>query len=167
MSRIKRLLVPTDFSPTAELALQYAIDLAPPGASIHVLHVVDDAGLLASYPEGQFVDFVKLRAALIADAEWQVADAIRRIPAPHAVVTTEIVMGRPVTQIVDTAKTRHVDLIVMGTHGRGAIAHLLLGSVAERVLRGAHCPVLAIRDDSRAADALAEEVVAQRQAAHG
>ena len=50
MSRIKRILVPTDFSPTAEIALQYATDLAPAGALIHVIHVVDDTGLLASYP---------------------------------------------------------------------------------------------------------------------
>ena len=56
MSRIKRILVPTDFSPTAEIALQYAIDLAPAGASIHVIHVVDDTGLLASYPDGMYVD---------------------------------------------------------------------------------------------------------------
>jgi universal stress protein A len=166
MSRIKRVLVPTDFSPTSELATQYAIDIAPPGASIHVLHVVDDAGLLASYPEGQFVDFVKLRAELMADAERNLEEAMTRFAAPQAVVTTEVVMGRPVAQIVATAKTRHADLIVMGTHGRGAIAHLVLGSVAERVLRAAHCPVLAVRDDSRAADTLAEELLAHRLAAH-
>ena len=70
MSRIKRLLVPIDFSPMSELALQYAIDIAPAGASIHVLHVVDDAGLLASYPEGQFVDFVKLRQKIAAGQPW-------------------------------------------------------------------------------------------------
>lgn len=167
MARIKRLLVPTDFSPSSELALQYAIDIAPPGASVHVLHVVDDtAGLLAAAPEAQFIDFAKLRGDLIEEGERQLADVIRRFAAPNAVVTTEVVSGRPVTQIVATAKIRHADLIVMGTHGRGAIAHLLLGSVAERVLRSAHCPVLTVRDDSRVADALAEEVVAHRQAVH-
>jgi universal stress protein A len=166
MSRIKRLLVPLDFSPMSELALQYAIDIAPVGALVHVLHVVDDAGLIASYPEGQFVDFVKLRSDMVAAAERQLADVLTRGSAPQAIVTTEVVVGRPVNQIVATAKTRHTDLIVMGTHGRGAIAHLVLGSVAERVLRAAHCPVLAVRDDSRAADALADEMVAHRQTAH-
>lgn len=166
MSRIKRLLVPTDFSPSSEIALQYAIDLAPPGASVHVLHVVDDAGLLAAYPDGMYVDLLALRADLIAQAELQLAAFVKKIVAPRTVVTTEAVAGRPSLWIADAAKTRNADLIVMGTHGRGGLAHLMLGSVAERVVRTAQCPVLTVRDNSRAADALAEELVANRQAAH-
>jgi universal stress protein A len=80
-------------------------------------------------------------------------------------VTTDVVVGRPSAAIVQDAKTRQADLIVMATHGRGGFAHFVLGSVAERVLRTAPCPVLTVRDDSRAADALAEEIVATRQAA--
>jgi nucleotide-binding universal stress UspA family protein len=166
MSRIMRILVPSDFSPTSELALQFALDIAPPGASIHVLHVVDDVGLLAAYPDGMYVELPAIQAELIAEAERQLATLVNKIAAPHTVVTIEAVVGRPVRQIVDVAKTRKSDLIVMGTHGRGALAHLMLGSVAERVVRTAHCPVLTVRDNSRAADSLAEEVVAHRQAAH-
>ena len=164
MSRIKRLLVPTDFSPTAEIALQYAIDLAPVGASIHVIHVVDDTGLLAAYPEGMYVDFAAVRADLVAEARRRLDAEVRKLAADQATVTTEVFVGRPVAAIGEAAKARKADLIVMGTHGRGAFAHLMLGSVAERVLRTAPCPVLAVRDNSRTADAIAEEVVAHRQA---
>ena len=164
MSRIKRILVPTDFSPTAEIALQYAIDLAPAGASIHVIHVVDVTGLLASYPDGMYVDPAALRADLVAEAQTRLCDAVRKVPSEYATVSTEVFVGRPVGAIVEAAKMRKADLIVMGTHGRGALAHLVLGSVAERVLRTAQCPVLTVRDNSRAADAIADELVAHRQA---
>ena len=164
MSRIKRILVPTDFSPTAEIALQYAIDLAPAGASIHVIHVVDDTGLLASYPDGMYVDTAALRADLVTEAQTRLFDAVRKMPSEYGTVSTEVFVGRPVAAIVEAAKMRKADLIVMGTHGRGALAHLVLGSVAERVLRTAQCPVLTVRDNSRAADAIADELVAHRQA---
>ena len=84
MSRIKRILVPTDFSPTAEIALQYAIDLAPAGASIHVIHVVDDTGLLASYPDGMYVDTAALRADLVTEAQTRLFDAVRKMPSDTA-----------------------------------------------------------------------------------
>jgi universal stress protein A len=166
MSRIKRLLVPIDFSPTSELALQYAIDIAPPGASIHVIHVVDETGLLTSYPDGFYTEIPGLRAQLVKGAEGQLDDVIKKLSAPRTMLTTEVVVGRPAVMIVEIAKARKADVIVMGTHGRSGFAHLMLGSVAERVVRIAQCPVLAIRDSSRAADALAEEVVANRQSAH-
>ena len=165
MPGIARLLVPTDFSPTSDLALQYAIDMAPAGASIHVIHVVDNTSLATAYPDGFYVEPPGLRALLIDDARKRLADAARKPATAHVTVTTDVVVGRPSAAIVQDAKTRQADLIVMGTHGRGGFAHFVMGSVAERVLRTAPCPVLTVRDDSRAADALAEEVVATRQAA--
>lgn len=164
MSGITRLLVPTDFSPTSDLALQYAIDIAPPGASIHLMHVVDDTHLATVSPDGFYMELPGLRALLIDDAQKRLADAVPKPATAHVTVTTEVVVGRPSAAIVQDAKTRQTDLIVMGTHGRGGFAHLVLGSVAERVLRTAPCPVLTVRDGSRAADVLAEEVVAHRQA---
>jgi universal stress protein A len=166
MSRIKRLLVPIDFSPTSEIALRYAIDIAPAGASIHVMHAVDDTALLTAYPDGFYTEIPELRAQLVKAAEGQLNEAIRKLAAPNTVLTTEVLVGRPVTMIVKTAGARKADLIVMGTHGRSGFAHFVLGSVAERVLRTAHCPVLTVRDSSRAADALAEEMLANRLAAH-
>lgn len=167
MSRFKRLLVPTDFSPTAGIALQYAVDIAPAGASIHVIHVVDETGLLVAYPEGMFLDPAVLRADLVESAQRQLADVIGKVSSATATVTMEVLVGRPVSAIVvEAAKTRKSDLIVIGTHGRNAFARLMLGSVAERVLRTAPCPVVTVRDNSRAADVIADEIVAVRQAAH-
>jgi hypothetical protein len=76
--------------------------------------------------------------------------------------TMEVIVGWPARVIAQTATSRGTDLIVMGTHGRGTIAHLVLGSVAERVVRTAPCAVLTVRDSSRIADVLA----AERDAAH-
>jgi nucleotide-binding universal stress UspA family protein len=165
MSRIKRLLVPTDFSPTAELALQYAIDIAPPGASIHVIHVIEDTAFVTAFPDGFTAEIAGLREQAVKDAKRTLAGIVGQFQASNTVLTTEVLTGRPVAGIVETAKARNADLIVMGTHGRGGFAHFMLGSVAERVLRTAQCPVLTIRDNSRVADALAEEVFANRQAA--
>jgi nucleotide-binding universal stress UspA family protein len=79
-------------------------------------------------------------------------------------VTTRVVIGSPAPCIAEEAATTGSDLIVMGTHGRGGVAHFVLGSVAERVLRTAPCPVLTVRESSRAAETIAAEAVRERQA---
>jgi nucleotide-binding universal stress UspA family protein len=79
--------------------------------------------------------------------------------------TAHVQFGTPARVIADTAENRGTDLIVMGTHGRGAIAHLLVGSVAERVVRIAPCAVLTVRDTARIADVLADERVAMHASA--
>ena len=76
------------------------------------------------------------------------------LPVP---ATIEVAVGRPARVIIETATNRGTDLIVMGTHGRSGVAHLVLGSVAERVVRTAPCAVLTVRDTSRIADAIATE----------
>ena len=164
MTRITRLLVPTDFSQTSEIALQYALDIAPPGAAIHVLHVIDDSSLTAAYPDGFYVELPGQREQLIEEASRRLKDIVRTAARPN--LTTEVLVGWPVGAIVQDATLRDADLIVMGTHGRSGLAHALLGSVAERVLRTAPCPVLTVRDTSRVGDVLAGEVAARRQAAH-
>jgi nucleotide-binding universal stress UspA family protein len=80
MPGITRLLVPTDFSPTSDLALQCAIDIAPSGASIHVMHVVDNTSLATAYPDGFYVEPPGLRALLIDDARsaWPMRCGRRR-----------------------------------------------------------------------------------------
>jgi len=146
MSRVKRLLVPTDFSATSEIAFNYALDMAArDGASIHLLHVIEDASFAAAYPDGLYVELPGLRDQLIGEAQKRL-DAVAAVCAAAKVeAATQVIVGRPSDAITAEANTRGTDLIVMGTHGRGGLAHLLLGSVAERVVRSAACPVLIVR----------------------
>lgn len=166
MSRITRLVVPTDFSPASNIAFDYALELAVrEGASIHLLHVVDDASYAAAYPDGMFVELPGLRERLIAEAIARLDEAVRTGEAAKVTITPHVLIGRPAPSITQEAGNCGADLIVMGTHGRSGFAHLMLGSVAERVLRTAQCPVLTVRDTSRAADIIAADAVTRRQTA--
>jgi len=158
MIRIKRVLVPTDFSRMSELALSYALSLAArDGAALHLLHVVDDAVFAAAYADGLYVELPLLRSRAIEDGERKLAAAAEAVKAANIDVTTDVVVGKPAACITQAAEQRGTDLIVMGTHGRSGLAHLMLGSVAERVLRMAPCPVMTVRDTARVADAVSQE----------
>ena len=165
MSEIKRMLIPTDFSPASEIAFNYAIDLAVrQGASVHLLHVIDDGSFATAYPDGFYVELPGLRAQLMDEATRRLDGLSALCAAAGLAATIEVAVGRPAPVITETAKSRGTDLIVMGTHGRSGFAHLVLGSVAERVVRIAPCAVLTVRDTCRTADAVAAEAVARRQA---
>jgi nucleotide-binding universal stress UspA family protein len=97
--------------------------------------------------------------------DGRVVDETASRAATNVTITTQVLVGQAVPLITRTAAERGVDLVVMGTHGRGGVAHLMLGSVAERVVRTAPCPVLTVRNTSRAADIIAAEAVCSRQAA--
>lgn len=144
MTEIKRILVPTDFSEAADAALTYAIDLAAKlGASVSLIHVFDDPFANGVY-SGEYIPMpADMRAEIIADLRRKLAEAVAR--RGHSEMNPEVLVGSTARTIVDGAAERNADLIVMGTHGRGGMAHLLLGSVAERVVRTASCPVLTIR----------------------
>jgi nucleotide-binding universal stress UspA family protein len=131
-----RILVPTDFSKTSDAALAHGRHLADRlDAGLHILHVIDN----------QF-----LRTVLADPRDYEAA-ALRqlqeRIAAedPGAVLAVEH-SESPADEITRYARSHGVDLIVMGTHGRGRLAHLLLGSVAEKVARTAPCPVLTLHE---------------------
>lgn len=137
---ITRILVPTDFSATSDGALEYARVLATRfGASLHLLHVLDDPfvadGLSA---EAYITEAPSLKTAMLDDARAR----LRR--RATGCTTTEAIFGRAPATIVEYAQQVEIDLIVMGTRGRTGLAHLLLGSVAERVVRTAPCPVLTV-----------------------
>jgi nucleotide-binding universal stress UspA family protein len=143
---INTLLVPTDFSEPSQDALNYAKGLSAAfKASIHLLHVFQDPLAQPWGLEGygplpvELLNEVKARAQ--KGLEQSLSEADRK--AYNATLVT--VEGAPFSQIVEYARTHKVDLIVMGTHGRGALAHAILGSVAERVVRFAPCPVLTVR----------------------
>lgn len=166
MSAIKRLLIPTDFSATSDIAFHYGLDVAlRHGASVHLLHVIDDARLGIATPEGFYTEMPGLSTTLIKDATAALARLAAHGRGLELQVTTQVIVGRPVDEITRVATARGTDLIVMGTHGRSGVAHLMLGSVAELVLRVAPCAVLTVRDTSRIADAIAAEAMARRQAA--
>ena len=150
MIALKHVLVPTDFSETSDSALRYGKALAGAfGATLHVVHIVE-----APFGQPWAVEAYGFSLATLQD-EWT-KDAQSRLAASlsddekktlHAVTTT--VLGHPVMEILRYEKDNGIDLIVMGTHGRGPLGHVVLGSVAERVVRKAPCPVLTVRTPER------------------
>ena len=146
MIALKKILVPTDFGEAADAALTYARALAQRfHASIEVLHVADDvaARMFAGemYVPSEAQKDIELAARRQLD-ERVIDNDVDPITITALIVTSTA----PAGTIVQHAKDTNVDLIIMGTHGRGAVAHLLMGSVAERVVRLAPCPVLVVRN---------------------
>jgi universal stress protein A len=141
---ISRILVPLDFSSHAQQAMDYAAALAgSSGASLHLLNVVEP--LAAHVLAGEsYVMLPEIMDSMVDDAKRQLAEYRDCLP-PGTRSTSEVIVGTPAMTIVQTAADRKCDLIVMGTHGRTGLAHLLMGSVAERVTRLAPCPVLTVR----------------------
>ncbi len=145
--KLRKIVFPTDFSPLSEAALEYATALArDTGASLLIVHVEEDP---LAYGAGE--GFVPL-------PEWSTEALKKRL---HQVVPTDprvkhqhrLLMGDPATMIVQLAEEEQADLIVMGTHGRSGLSRLLMGSVAEQVVRTAPCPVLTIKHPQPAPDA--------------
>jgi nucleotide-binding universal stress UspA family protein len=144
MITLKKILVPTDFSECSEAAVRYGRALAAAfGASLHLLHVVQDpytqpwAAEAFPAPLGDLLE------------QWQTQARARLaelVPEPERAATMVAVqVGSPFFEVVRYAEEQGIDLIVIGTHGRGPLGHVLLGSVAERVVRKAPCPVLTVR----------------------
>jgi universal stress protein A len=132
------ILDPTDFSPLSAHAFHVACSLARDhGGRLIVLHVAEPpivgyGGVMIPPPEGDY---------------QALEEQLRRIQAPDDKVVIEhrLEVGNPVTEILRVAEETKCDLIVMGTHGRTGLAHLLMGSVAEKVVRRAVCPVLVVK----------------------
>ena len=138
MILLKQILVATDYSDPSEAALEYGRELARTfGASLHLLHVMENL-FLRPVPGDPYV----LKAAAQRHLGERLTDHDHA--ELHAVAAIET-SDNPSDAIVRYAKAHAVDLIVMGTHGRGAMAQLFVGSVAERVVRTAPCPVLTVR----------------------
>ena len=147
MIALKNILVATDFSEASDAALTYGRTLARTfGVTLHVLHVTENVYLQAFGLETY--------TPSVSDIQHEVDEAARKRldelvldsdnsgPATRKVLRTA---SSPARTITDYAGEERIDLIVMGTHGRGGVAHLLMGSVAERVVRTAPCPVLTVR----------------------
>ncbi len=139
------ILAPTDFSEFSKKAIDYAFGLAQQfGAKLSLLHVIE----MPAFPVEGFVP-PGPGATLLEDLERQarldLAGLLPEAKAAKVEVVRLVVMGKPYREIVETAAAENVDLIVMATHGRTGLSHLLIGSVAERVVRTAPCPVLTLR----------------------
>ncbi len=146
MIDLRRILVPTDFSKNSENALRYAVAFADKfAAELHLLHVVQDLALFI--PDTVAVS--PIAAPPVDQLTAAVREGLLKVVREHGLegrpVCPEVREGVPFHEIIRYAKDKDVDLIVMGTHGRTGLAHVLLGSVTEKVVRKAPCPVLTVR----------------------
>lgn len=148
MIKLQRVLVPTDFSECSQLAVTYGCELAQRfGAELHLLHVVQDAFPLVPEAGMLTVSHVEYMAQLIESSKQE----LDRLPIPQTfqgrVSARTVEVGAPFVEIIRYAREQVIDLIVIGTHGRTGLVHMLMGSVAEKVVRKAPCPVLTVRPD--------------------
>jgi nucleotide-binding universal stress UspA family protein len=142
----KRICCPIDFSDASRAAMEVASDLARRlGAELILLHAYPIPGY--TFPDGSVVASPKMMQDLADQAQRHLEDwrmeAERMVGAPR--VSADKGVGEPAVEIVSFARNRGVDLLVLGTHGRTGLEHALMGSIAERVVRRAHCPVLTVR----------------------
>jgi len=141
---LKLILVPTDFSETSRLALRTAVKLAQTfHASIEILHVDLDATLILP-PPGDIIAIPIAMEGAMADAAEKLASAVVEVRQTGVACTSASESGRTHPAIVEHAVQIGADLIVMGSHGRHGFGHLLLGSVAEKVVENAPCAVLVV-----------------------
>jgi nucleotide-binding universal stress UspA family protein len=141
---IKRIVVATDFSDLAAEAIDTAVAFArESGAMVDLVHVAAEG----TYPIPPPMDMLRVPVDLpsaVSEASSRLATEEDRVRARGVVCEGNVLVGRADTQIVDHADKTHSDLIILGTHGRSGIGHVLLGSVAEKVVQHAHCPVLTV-----------------------
>lgn len=143
---IRRILVPTDFSAPSDRAFEYATALAGClGASINLVHVLQDPFAGQAAWEFYIPDSPEVREQRYQEARARLLELGARAMESGIQLTAEVRVGHPTEEINAAAIDYGSDLIVMSTHGRTGLPHLLLGSIAERVLRTAPCPVLALR----------------------
>jgi nucleotide-binding universal stress UspA family protein len=146
MIKIANVLVATDFGKASDSALAYGREFARSfGARLHVIHVVENPGVWVG-PEAAGIDIVQLQKDLEHSAAQQMDRLLTAEDRQQLRAVALVRTGRTAAlEIVNQAKLVNADVIIMGTHGRTAVTHLLMGSVAEKVVRLAPCPVLTVR----------------------
>jgi nucleotide-binding universal stress UspA family protein len=144
--QIQTIIVPTDFSEHAEYAFTWALQMAADWqAKIVLFHAAAPISPLA-FPDSVYLpDLRRLEADILADAEKRIAECVSKKGTSPVTVETRVVIGEPVHEICQAVEREQANLIIMGSHGRTGLSHILLGSVAERVVRHASCPVLVAR----------------------
>lgn len=141
-----RILAPTDFSSHSHEALRYACGLAERfGAELHLIHVLSE--IVPTGPDPLLMPVMPPQ--FYAEDEQRAKDALKTAIKPEwgapASLSTAVCWGAPAEAIVDYAAENKADLLVIATHGRTGLSHVLMGSVAERIVRESPCPVLTIR----------------------
>lgn len=148
MINLKTILVPSDFSECSDAALRYGLELARRfDARVHLLHVVQDPVTHPWAAEGLAVALFDIVDQWQKEAQQRLAGSVPAADAGR--VTAVATVASTYQEILRYAAEHQVDLIVMGTHGRGGVSHMLLGSIAEKVVRRAPCPVLTVRHPQR------------------
>ena len=151
MTQLKRILVPTDFSEPSERSAAYAVELARryEAEEVHCIHVsAIPADLLATsnyYMTGPSEQYIEQ----IREESRKGLEAFVRRNLAGVPVKTAFLEGRPFVEIVRYARANQIDLIIIATHGRTGLKHVLFGSVAEQIVRKAPCPVLVVKRDER------------------
>lgn len=158
MEKINKMLVPADFSGCSEAAIHYAVFLARQlNATVLLLHVMEPIG----YP----IDFALVSPLAYGELKRGVGQALERAADAWRIrgisVDVHLVGGDPAAEIVKAAQNLECDLIVIGTHGRKGIAHALMGSVAERVVRSSPIPVLTVKQQKETEGARQETEISK------
>lgn len=164
MIAITNILVPTDFSPASAQALEYGRQFARQfGARLHLLHTVESV-LIPGGAEVPVAAVRQVEESLESVARRQMDAAVTEDDRMSLAIVTAIRSAHSAAaDILEYARATPIDLIIMGTHGRGVLHHLLMGSVAERVVRSAPCPVLTVHAEER--DFLRPDALAAVQSA--
>lgn len=149
---INKVLVPIDFSDYSKSALKYAVNFAKSfNAEIILIYVVEPVIYPPDFSMGQI-------AMPSINTEWddRAKEELQKLAKSEIVgsanVKTVIKTGKPFVEIIETAKEENVDLIIIATHGRSGVEHILFGSTAEKVVRKAPCPVLTLREPIKGFD---------------
>ncbi len=144
MINLKKILCPIDHSDCSKEALKYAVSFAMKDeATLYLLHVIDirtfdeSLDMIAKRPSPDDETIKQLKIKLLECVPGEISSDMQ--------IEAIIVQGIPFAEIINIAKEKEIDLLVMGTHGRTGIAHIMLGSVSEKVVRKAPCPVLTVR----------------------
>ncbi len=148
MNAVRNVLFPTDLSDDSFAAWPYALDFAAHfDATVHAVTVVEELYALAPYEN--YGVMVQAMRDMLPQIEKRLQERVKDPPSKVPVKTAVLEAVTPAGALLDYVKKHSIDLIVMATHGRGALAHVLLGSVAERLIRNAPVPVMTVRPKGR------------------
>lgn len=148
--KITNILCPIDFSDHSHAALRYATSLAREyDAELHIVHVHDET---VAYTSGGFSGYTQPGDVDVEKTNFEKIEP----PVPNLKYKRTFIVGHPADELMAYATDNHVDLIVLGTHGRTGLSRLLMGSVAEAVVRRAACPVLTLKRPVAEAESEAE-----------